>query len=682
MENLISLPVARPIFLGDRTRPNLYVAFRQGFATDGERELTLYIRADSHFSVSVNGTPLPGRQYADYDFAPVISRLPVPASVLRAGDNVLDILVYAQNEDSSTYRRGAPSLIFELRDGDHLLAASGKGTLATHDTGFVCGPTVEKISPQLSYGFRYDENLADNPFYSTADVLPRQADAYFPRPVPELVIGKPCPATVVETGTYRPCGEATSGARISHDTKTGRRPREWALPSEGGVALMPQDGGAYLIVDLGAETVGYLTLDVATEMPCSFDVGYGEHLTDGGVRAEIGGRNFAFTLTKKAGRMRFSWNIKRLGCRYLEIHLPVPSVVHHLTLCPADYPVHEVPVPLGLDREEISIYRAAVRTLRCCMHEHYEDCPWREQALYAMDSRNQMLFGYDVFGEFSMPRATLTLLAQGQREDGFLELCAPARCPVNIPSFSLIFIQAVAEYCERSGDKEFAAEMLPVADKILHAFDTSRSGWLLCPPEGYWNFYEWAEGLDGGGTPLEKHLRESRPEALICAFYALGWRAYLRLCTMLGKDIKEQESALALFRLAYLGEFFDPSRGAVRMSAGEEGRNRFPALAQVLGVYVGLIPREENVPLLRRVLAGEFSPALTLSSKVFLYESLLRAGMIAEAREDAKNTYLPMIDHGATTLWETVAGDAAFDRAGSLCHGWSAAPLYIYFRLR
>ena len=36
-----------------------------------------------------------------------------------------------------------------------------------------------------------------------------------------------------------------------------------------------------------------------------------------------------------------------------------------------------------------------------------------------------------------------------------------------------------------------------------------------------------------------------------------------------------------------------------------------------------------------------------------------------------------MLDAGATTFWETELGATDFDGAGSLCHGWSAVPLYI-----
>ena len=37
-----------------------------------------------------------------------------------------------------------------------------------------------------------------------------------------------------------------------------------------------------------------------------------------------------------------------------------------------------------------------------------------------------------------------------------------------------------------------------------------------------------------------------------------------------------------------------------------------------------------------------------------------------------------MLDCGATSFWETIIGEADFGRAGSLCHGWSAMPLYYY----
>jgi hypothetical protein len=40
-----------------------------------------------------------------------------------------------------------------------------------------------------------------------------------------------------------------------------------------------------------------------------------------------------------------------------------------------------------------------------------------------------------------------------------------------------------------------------------------------------------------------------------------------------------------------------------------------------------------------------------------------------------------MLDTGTTTFWETMGGWKTFENAGSLCHGWSAMPIYYYHKL-
>ncbi len=137
------------------------------------------------------------------------------------------------------------------------------------------------------------------------------------------------------------------------------------------------------------------------------------------------------------------------------------------------------------------------------MHEHYEDCPWREQALYAMDSRNQMLFGYYAFGEYEFARASLYLMSQGQREkDGLLDICFPTDNKLTIPSFSLMYFIEMREYIVYSGDTSLAEECYHVLTGLAKAFLSRIDSTGLCPSfysdDGdYWGFYEWSETLDG-----------------------------------------------------------------------------------------------------------------------------------------------------------------------------------------
>ena len=71
----------------------------------------------------------------------------------------------------------------------------------------------------------------------------------------------------------------------------------------------------------------------------------------------------------------------------------------------------------------------------------------------------------------------------------------------------------------------------------------------------------------------------------------------------------------------------------------------------------------------------------TLSMNSFRFDALLAADreaykdvILAELDRD----YLYMLRNGATTFWETIRGEEDFSEAGSLCHGWSALPIYYY----
>ena len=69
----------------------------------------------------------------------------------------------------------------------------------------------------------------------------------------------------------------------------------------------------------------------------------------------------------------------------------------------------------------------------------------------------------------------------------------------------------------------------------------------------------------------------------------------------------------------------------------------------------------------------------SLSMKCFVYDALIKSGGVG-AREyilsEIRRNYEKMAETG--TVWETLDGASAFDSAGSLCHGWSALPIYYY----
>ena len=177
---------------------------------------------------------------------------------------------------------------------------------------------------------------------------------------------------------------------------------------DGGWLNADAGDGGYFVFDLGAETAGYLHLEIECECETELLIGFGEHLDDLRVRADLDGRGFCATVRLPKGRSEYTHYFRRWGCRYLELHARARRIrIHRAGLIPVEYPfapAKELCIPDALHRR---IYELCVNTLKLCAHDHYEDCPWREQALYAMDGRVQMLCGYLVFGEKKLPLGAL-----------------------------------------------------------------------------------------------------------------------------------------------------------------------------------------------------------------------------------------------------------------------------------
>ena len=69
---------------------------------------------------------------------------------------------------------------------------------------------------------------------------------------------------------------------------------------------------------------------------------------------------------------------------------------------------------------------------------------------------------------------------------------------------------------------------------------------------------------------------------------------------------------------------------------------------------------------------------------IYRYDALLKIDENKYSEDilsDIERVYFYMLRNGATAFWETIKGQADFNNAGSLCHGWSALPVYYYWKL-
>lgn len=116
------------------------------------------------------------------------------------------------------------------------------------------------------------------------------------------------------------------------------------------------------------------------------------------------------------------------------------------------------------------------------------------------------------------------------------------------------------------------------------------------------------------------------------------------------------------------------------MNAGQE---QYTALGNALAILAEVVTGDEAEVLCQKLVGGELVEC-SLSMKIMMYQALIntdaeqyRQHILSEIRAN----YTKMLDAGSTTVWETIEGASAFGHAGSLCHGWSAVPVYIYHKL-
>lgn len=657
---------------------NVCVCFEDDFQLDDARGALVHVSVSGDYVLYINGEMAGFGQYNDWPERKSFDTCDVSA-YCRVGQNRFELSVWHQDLDTQTDVAGPARAWFEIVQNGEALLVSGTHTRGGADGRYACD--VPLITGQLGYSFAFDANVPPSPLGACVETA--SSAALRPRPVAALRLEQACAGELCAQGVLI---DVQPNARPAVRMRRAALSMRFVEEMDGGDGWLQADGGdgLYLVYDLGGERAGLFSLDADFDAPTDVLIGFGEHLSDLRVRTDIDGRSFCAVYRAKPGRNRFTHWFRRLGCRYLQLHVCAPRVrVRFAGLLPVNYPVDESPLFSCGDHLHNRIYEVARDTLRLCMHTHYEDCPWREQALYAMDSRLQMLCGYYAFGETAMPRASIALLAEGLREDGLLEICAPAKAPITIPAFSLNYIIELWEYVLYTGDTAFAREQIDTAERILTAFAArtdERDRALRFTEKQYWNFYEWQPGLDGGRIGRDGDLTV-RAEGPLTAYLALALDAMANLLRALGRDASDIE-AWRSRTVAALQDFWDEKSGAYAAFIDADGeRSVYSQLMQALALLCGGVP-EARARSLRHRLAFETDLiSATLNDAMLRYQALMQEETLYAdfVFDEIARVWGEMLFSGATSFWETALGERDFHNAGSLCHGWSAIPAYFYF---
>ncbi|MBU0477938.1 family 78 glycoside hydrolase catalytic domain [bacterium] len=689
---------------------NQYIEFRHEFElTKVPSDMRLLISSESNFTSWINGQFVGAGQFTDYPDSKTYSDIRIDPVLLK-GRNSLTVLVHYLGIDHFSHINTDGGLIFLIHFDGEIAVSSGTATryrvspTYSHDQ-------MPRITVQMGFVFEYNAVKEDSwreldynqdQEWHTPVLQDRQKPQ--PRPLPMLEIKKRPPHRIVAQGFSLSAGNEnlTIAQSMQADFLSARRDCEIfsdvKFPDEllARSVTIPErnliKNGVYLIIDLGREECGFIDLELSAPVGTVVDIAMGEHLEDLRVRAAINNRNFASRYICRQGKQRFTHYANRYAGRYVQLHIgPTDGDVtlKYAGIIPSEYPLKMRGSFTCPDNLVNNIYDTSRRTLHLCMHEHYEDCPWREQALYANDSRNQAIAGYYAFGEYDFPRVSWDLLGKGLKDDGYLEMCAPAKIDITIPSFTMTWFLALDDYLLFSGDVNFACQYLPQVRRMLADYLHSFKEGLLPSPKGerFWHFYDWADGLKGDGGVLAANGSDSaddRFDAPLNLFLVLALRAGAKIARVCGNHSLSDKYGWQAESLseAINSKFWSNSTRAYQTYMGKQTiNNHFAELTQALALLANVCPTDRANELRSRLIDDNSSLIKTTFGQSFYkFEALLKDGdnHSAYVFNRISSDWGKMLYSGATSFWETAKGQLDFNYAGSLCHGWSATPAYFY----
>ncbi len=612
-----------------------YVTFLDGFSYDtGNVKAEISVYGD--YALYVNDVLVSFGQYPDYEKYKVYDQVDI-TPFLKHGENELKIIAWYIGEDNFSYQDNGRGLRYVVYSPKKIFAQSCYGVKCALSEEYV-SYCKKNITAQLGFSYTYNTNRS---ILTTEEAIEIGGAA-------ELVLRQ-------NKKVY--CGDFVEGTLVDE----GQR-----------------------LYDLGKECCGFLRIRFIAEKDKEIQVLFGEHILDGYVRSKIKDRDFSVGVIGNGRETEAFCVLRRLGCRYLQVVAEEGVEILSIGIVETLYPFQKrnVKIDNPLRRR---IYDVSVRTLELCAHEHYEDCPWREQAMYIEDSRNQMLCGYYAFNNCEFSRAAILSILQGQREDGLFDICFPARCAFTIPSFSLVFPTMVMEYTQAVRETEIATKALRPIERMLMFFlerITEKGLFKTVSADTLWHFYEWADDLDGDFFSEDEEKRKRNGyDVLVNAFLSLALKATADLCNVLGDFEKAQKymSLQAGVNAAINSCFWNATVG---MYKTYENAEKYSSLANSLCVLCGATNNKQTL-LIAEKLATNCDAWVrnTLSMNVFRFDAMLKADFERFAPvvlAEIDTIYSKMLSFDATSFWETAQGAEDFDGAGSLCHGWSAIPVYYY----
>jgi len=439
-----------------------------------------------------------------------------------------------------------------------------------------------------------------------------------------------------------------------------------------------------ILIDSGQLMTGYPVLETEGGRGAMVQLTYAEALVDErgekGNRNDISGKHIVGVHDEflpgctRCQFMPLAWRT----WRYLQLDIETAGQALHIDSLHSwftAYPFVETSSFQSEDSSLTSIWQTGWRTARLDAHDTYMDTPYWERLQYVGDTRIQALISYTVADDDRLARQAIQAFNDSRIPEGLTTSRYPSSLTQIIPTFSLLWIGMVHDFWLYRGDGDFVRAQLPGIRTV--------AGWYLARqrPDGmldrlpWWPFVDWGRDFSFGMPPSEANGGSS--VVTLQFIEALGYASHME--DALGDEFHAAEyraaakrAADAVWKLCWNQQY--------GLLADTPAQRHYSQHANILGVWLDVIPENEQGDVLRKVLSvsdvgfrasGPLPPITTASYyfRFYLARALEHAGL-GDLYLQLLGPWKSMLARGLTTWAESP------EPTRSDSHAWSAHPNY------
>ena len=433
--------------------------------------------------------------------------------------------------------------------------------------------------------------------------------------------------------------------------------------------IIPPHATVEVLLDHATMVTGFPELVVSGGKGAQIDIGYTEALYDAqhrrGNRNDVSDRQVLGQFDRflpDGGSSRVFTPLWFRTWRYLELKVQTGDESLHLDALRVKFtafPFQERATFRSSDPELARLWEICWRTARLGAHDTYMDTPFWEQLQYVDDTRVQSLISFTVPGEDRLARQALHAFDESRVPAGITQSRYPALLPQFIPLFSLSYIDMLHDYWMYRPDPTIVAELLPGTRPVLAWFlaRQARSGFLTRLPfdtfsaahedQSALQTLTFAEALQNAAA-LENNFGDKSLALQYQAAAARATQAVYQTC-------------------------WNAKLGLLADSPQQTGYSQY---SNIYGILTDAIPRVDQAPVLRRIIAADLgeTPVASMAmvdyhARFYLSRAIDKAGM-GDDYLQTLGAWRQMLAMGFTTTPEQA------EPTRSDTHAWSAHPLY------